>query len=1215
MSGNDPTPPAHAGVPTTAMPAHAAVPTTAVPAHSGIATTAMPAQGGGAPPTAVRSRQASYDVGETIQVGPHRLVIDRLLFVGGQAELYLVSGGPAPVTVLKLYTHGARPKADVLARWRLLPPTAVIGLIDADPHAEPRAWELLVYAEGGTLTPPGPVRDPARLRLITLQAAEALHVLHTIGNAVHRDVSPDNFLWLDAAHTRLVLADLGSSSIMSEGAARSVTIRGKLPFMAPEELLPMGDGVVVGEAADFYALGIMVLTLWAGHHPFVGREADQIALKSRGAVPMPDDLPPDFRSLVEALLLPANIRLSYDGIKRWAAGEAIPRTTTARSVTYPRLTVRPAQGNPYDVDTAAALARFLRDEPVAGERFLYAWNMREWASSDAGMVADLTDIVEQEFPKNRAAGRQKAAYLLDATLPFAAPDGPECRDYAALSAWLEADESRPKALKDPAHPLWLYLATRPENELREAMAEIAGDVREGKPEATALIRHYLMQYGTAGSWRDSDGTLVTDLTAFIGRLPSRALPLFYKLRDPADPLLLWLETQRPGTALRGGRLRALSAPVIGTVSAVDWIACVLNQVPTVLGPPLVNPEDSWREELWPPAMKATVEQISTFLDAWWRVVEDQRFESAALAWLAGGPSSGARRAVAGALLGAEWAATNQPLSAVLATCFTALPAYSGDPGDTAVLTEDASRASTIGQSMSRSPEAVKAYLAAREAMRRGLVDSADASITRAVAIDSTFGLALTELVVVRSWTQFMRGQPFRNLREIASRARAHSDSLNPRNRLRLDAVFANIETNGRAAAHAYQTMIERDSMDVEAWDGLAFVQNVYGWQYGATTLDALASAERALSLDSTFAPAVSRRAHLSPELGLDDVVQQIGRLRAIGAPGVLRPTLRALEAITATDPDYPAFEDSVAAASLPEWTAVFRRLRSYRPDRALTLIRKVAARGVTQADFAWTALGYLQIATGRPEQVDSTLNAVGSGRPLSEFLLRSSILAAASLGIGDSATSQEAVTRLGATLSPDSAAALLESQPVWRLGWTLGAYHAAHGDTAMARRWADALAGLQGGGNPPRWNTAEANDIRSRIWRRAGRADSALAYARAAYDHWPIRTENTSDDLPEPGLRFSLAEQLHGAGKSDSAAALFRSMVAPTTWLGSYTARSLLHLGEIAEAAGDRVEAGRRFDQALLLWELGGPAVALWRKRAESGLARVGNRPVRFGAS
>ncbi len=686
---DDPTKPAHLSVPTTAVPAHLGVATTATPAHAHEATTAAPAHGGAIPAGAPRSRQASYDAGETIAVGPHHLVIERLLFVGGQAELYLVRGGPAPVAVLKLYTHGARPKADVLERWRHLPPTAVIGLLDADPHAEPRAWELISYAEGGPLAgspeaPLGPIRDPARLRLITLQAADALHVLHTVGNAVHRDVSPDNFLWLDPARTRLVLSDLGSSSIMSEGAARSVTIRGKLPFMAPEELLPMGDGVVVGEPADFYALGIMVLTLWAGHHPFVGREADQIALKSRGAVPMPDDLPADFRNLVEALLLPANIRITHDGIRRWAAGEPIARATAVRSVSYPRLTVRPAQGAPYDVDTPAGLARFLRDEPVAGERFLYAWNMREWASSDAGLVADLTDIVEREFPKNRAAGRQKAAYLLDAALPFAAPDGTECRDYAQLSAWLEGDPARPKGLADPAHPLWLYLGTRPENELREAMAEIHADVREGKPEATALIRHYLMQYAMAGSWRDGDGTVVADLDAFIARLGARAVPIYQKLLDPADPLLIWLETQRPGTAARGGRLRALPAAIRNAVAEVDWVACALNAVPDVLHAPMVKPEDGWREEIWPPTNRVTFDQVRKFLDAWWRVVEDQRFEAAAVAWLASRPSSGARRQVVIGVLGAQWEAAGQ-LSAVLTTCFAALPAFAGTPDDIAVV--------------------------------------------------------------------------------------------------------------------------------------------------------------------------------------------------------------------------------------------------------------------------------------------------------------------------------------------------------------------------------------------------------------------------------------------------------------------------------------------------------------------------------------------------
>lgn len=723
-----PSTPANLNVATTAMPAHAGVATTAQPLHINQATTAMPVGGGPARPAASATRLSSHAPGETLELGQHRLTIERLLYVGGQAELYVVDGGPAPKTVLKLYTQAARPKPDVLDRWRSLPHSAVIALLDADPHCEPRAWELLAFAEGGPLaggpdTSPSPLKDPARLRGIIQQAAAALHTLHTAGGVVHRDVSPDNFLWLDPARTRLVLSDLGSSSIMSGGAAKSGTIRGKLPFMAPEELLPMGDGVVVGEAADFYALGIMVLTLWAGHHPFVGREADQIALKSRGAVPMPPDLPPDLQSLAEALLLPANIRLTYDGIQRWLAGQAIPRVAAARTVSYPRLTVRPAQGAPYEVDTPAGLARFLLESPVAGERFLYAWNMREWASADAGLVADLTDIVEKEFPRNHSAGRQKAAYLLDPTLPFSAPDGAVCRDYAELSAWLEGDPRRPKGLADPAHPLWLYLTTRPENELREAMAELDADVRAGKPEATAVIRHYLAQYATAGSWRDSDGTIVTEISVFLERLKARAAECLQRLLDPADPLSLWLDTHLPGTAERVGRLRTLDKTTLATLAPVDWVTCAVNQVGAIHGVALVVPEDAWRDELWARASDGAA-GMGQFMDGWWRVVHDGHFESAALAWLATRPQAGARRPVVIALLANQWQATAKPLSEVLALSFSALPLWSSDPADGAVL-------QAAGGALTRQLEAIRD--AAPEANRKLVVVEAATAFALAVA--------------------------------------------------------------------------------------------------------------------------------------------------------------------------------------------------------------------------------------------------------------------------------------------------------------------------------------------------------------------------------------------------------------------------------------------------------------------------------------------------
>ena len=69
-----------------------------------------------------------------------------------------------------------------------------------------------------------------------------------------------------------------------------------------------------------------------------------------------------------------------------------------------------------------------------------------------------------------------------------------------------------------------------------------------------------------------------------------------------------------------------------------------------------------------------------------------------------------------------------------------------------------------------SADALKAYLLAKEAMRRGLVDSADAAIDRALALDSTFSLALVEATRIKSWAQFMRAQPYAGLLELAQRA-------------------------------------------------------------------------------------------------------------------------------------------------------------------------------------------------------------------------------------------------------------------------------------------------------------------------------------------------------------------------------------------------------------------------------------------------------------
>ncbi|HEX9704819.1 MAG TPA: protein kinase [Gemmatimonadales bacterium] len=509
-----------------------------------------------------------------------------------------------------------------------------------------------------------------------------------------------------------------------------------------------------------------------------------------------------------------------------------------------------------------------------------------------------------------------------------------------------------------------------------------------------------------------------------------------------------------------------------------------------------------------------------------------------------------------------------------------------------------------------SADALKAYLRAKEAMRRGMVDSADAAIDRALALDSTFALALVEAVTIKSWAQFLRGQPFAGLMPLAERAQRFGDSLSERNKLRIQANLASVRTDGVATAEALERILRRDSTDLEAWNLLAYCHLVYGWQYGKDEHDALAANEHVLRLDPSYVPALVRHAFIASAVGDIALVQgEIERLRgADTANGMVRGSLLGLEALAAAEEAFPTLADAVARRPPTDWFAVLRLVRSYRPDRGdllLERVRRSAGPGFpTRA--AVGAAAQLDIAQGRLRAVDAQLRA-GTHRDSPDFERRLDwfLVASAIAGLGDSAATDRALASLAAYMPPESALAYLETRPVWSMGWVQGAYHAMYGDTAVARRWRTAMGTLPPGGTSKDYRGALQSDFDARLAARRGDLRTALGLARRAYDLWTIHTENQLEAMPEPAMRFHLALLLRAAGRSDSAEALFGSLVPPSTWMGFLTARSSLERGEMAEARRDRDAAAQNYRRALGLWERGGPEVAEWRGRARAGLQRV----------
>ncbi len=105
---------------------------------------------------------------------------------------------------------------------------------------------------------------------IAARLAEGLEHAHDRG-ILHRDLKPSNILI--AADGTPMLLDFNLSARMDGGTGTRAQLGGTLPYMAPEHLdafNPEGHTPpeAVGEAADIYALGLILYEMCAGVHPF-----------------------------------------------------------------------------------------------------------------------------------------------------------------------------------------------------------------------------------------------------------------------------------------------------------------------------------------------------------------------------------------------------------------------------------------------------------------------------------------------------------------------------------------------------------------------------------------------------------------------------------------------------------------------------------------------------------------------------------------------------------------------------------------------------------------------------------------------------------------------------------------------------------------------------------------------------------------------------------
>jgi serine/threonine-protein kinase len=118
-------------------------------------------------------------------------------------------------------------------------------------------------AEGG-------VPIPIAVR-IAMQACAGLHAAHELRNSagklvglVHRDVSPQNILVTYEGVAKVVDFGVAKATALGGGATVAGQIKGKVAYMAPEQI----KGASIDRRVDLFALGIVLYALTTGKHPF-----------------------------------------------------------------------------------------------------------------------------------------------------------------------------------------------------------------------------------------------------------------------------------------------------------------------------------------------------------------------------------------------------------------------------------------------------------------------------------------------------------------------------------------------------------------------------------------------------------------------------------------------------------------------------------------------------------------------------------------------------------------------------------------------------------------------------------------------------------------------------------------------------------------------------------------------------------------------------------
>jgi tetratricopeptide (TPR) repeat protein len=491
---------------------------------------------------------------------------------------------------------------------------------------------------------------------------------------------------------------------------------------------------------------------------------------------------------------------------------------------------------------------------------------------------------------------------------------------------------------------------------------------------------------------------------------------------------------------------------------------------------------------------------------------------------------------------------------------------------------------SLAEFATTSPIALRLYLAGERLARQGRWQESADSLQRAIAADSTFGLAYYRLRIASTF-----GASVENVNGVLMAALRYESRLPRRQREMLSATWALVEGRVAAALSLGEALGTRypDDPEVGYVEGEAYWH--LGLPRGETPERAARPFLRAIALDSSFLDPYNHAVEMLMVLGDTANAWRLARRALVQAPtsAIHQSVLLALRAIRGEDPaSMPATDPERAGRAGLE---VVRMLPAD-PARALELDERLQLRSLTPASSrndrrrVTVLVATIRAAQGRLREADSLLRAVHDLDPGAIDQVQAEAFVAGLRGVP--APAQFALLA-GRAADPNSLALA---------GWLVVRAR----DSAAVRAIARRLSAL----TPPDSVVAAALARGLEGLLAQAESDSARALAPLRQS-WEVHPGGGAGQMVAE-FGFALARLERDMGDWDGA---MRRLAAARYAQGVVFVRraeSEELRGQIAMQHGDSATAREAYRTFVSLWELADPEFQPRVEAARAALARLG---------